>query len=286
MLREEAWTDAGISRTHQASVNLAYRVRGTGPAILLLHGTSANHAVWEPVAEQLTDRATVIAVDQRGHGRSDKPDSGYDGGAFADDVLTVLDALDVPQAIVCGHSLGARNAWVAAARHPERISGVIAVDYTPYVGTPVLDQLATRVAAGDRVFDDIAEIEAYLADRYPRLPLDAVQRRARWGYRQLPDGRWIPLAPGDVLGKVVDGLRTPWDAEFTAVGVPMTCIRGTDSAIVDDEAWAMALNVRSDVRWVVAETDHYVPEEHPDLIVSELVRLLEAPESSPARPQR
>lgn len=267
---------AGLSWTRGAAVNLAFRVQGEGPAVVLLHGTSANFAVWEPVAESLSARAKVISVDQRGHGRSDKPESGYDGISFAADIITVLDALGIERAIIGGHSLGARNAWVAAARNPERVAAVLAVDYTPFVEKDALDTLAVRVAGGDRRFADTAEIEAYIADRYARMPLDAVQRRARWGYQQLEDGGWIPLAPAAVLAQVVDGLRTPWDQEFAAVSVPMTCVRGVDSAIVSERAWLAAKDSHSATRWVEAQTDHYVPEEDPGLIVSELTRLLEA----------
>ena len=73
-------------------------------------------------------------------------------------------------AVVVGHSLGARNAWVFAAEHPDAVLGVVAVDYTPFIEGEVLDTLERRVAAGDRRFADVAEIESYLAKRYPRMP--------------------------------------------------------------------------------------------------------------------
>ncbi|QYM64615.1 alpha/beta fold hydrolase [Microbacterium sp. Se5.02b] len=182
----------GLFRTRGADVDIAFRVRGEGPAVVLLHGTSANHAVWEPVGDALADRATVIALDQRGHGRSDKPVAGYAALDFADDVITVLDALGVADAVIAGHSLGGRNAWVTAARHPDRVSGAVVVDYTPYVEAAVLDELDIRVAAGFRSFDGVLEIEDYLRGRYPAILPGAIERRARWGYLRAADGRWIP----------------------------------------------------------------------------------------------
>lgn len=267
----------GTNRTRGAGVNLAFRVVGTGPALVLLHGTSASHAVWEPIADALASRATVVSIDQRGHGRSDKPETGYDGASFAADVVTVLDALGIQRAVVAGHSLGARNAWVAAAKHPHRISGVIVVDYTPYVEPTVLDELDVRVAKGDRSFDNAMDIEKYLEDRYPRLPLAAVRRRAKWGYWQREDGSWVPLAPAFAMKQLVAGLRIPWDQEFRDVGVPMTCLRGVDSAIVSEAAWLAAQDVCPQARWVVVDdADHYVPEEQPEMVVSEVVRMLDA----------
>ena len=267
----------GLLRTRNAEVNLAFRVQGQGPAVVLLHGTTANHAVWAAVAEELAAQATVISVDQRGHGRSDKPAFGYAGTDFADDVLTVLDALGLEQAVVGGHSLGGRNAWLAAARHPERVRAALVVDYTPFVEAEVLDELDVRVAGGFRPFRDPDAIRAYLTERYPRILPDAVERRARWGYRQQPDGSWHALADAEAMRQLIEGFRTPWLDEFNAVQVPMTHLRGVDSRIVTPASWAAARAVRPGDRWIeIPDADHYIPEEHPELITAELLRLLGA----------
>jgi 2-(acetamidomethylene)succinate hydrolase len=209
----------GLSRTRGAGVELAFRVRGSGPAVVLLHGTSANHAVWEPVGDLLADRATVVALDQRGHGRSDKPDRGYAGDDF--------------------------------------------------------DELAVRVAGGFRAFADVAEIEAYLAARYPRILPGAISRRARWGYRPMLDGRWAPLASPAAMAQLIDGFRTPYDDEFRSVASAMTHLRGDASAIVSEGSWERAQQDRPDDRWVdVATADHYIPEEHPDIVAAEIARAL------------
>jgi len=267
----------GLSRTRGAAVDLAFRVVGEGTPLVLLHGTSANHAVWEPVANLLASRATVITVDQRGHGRSDKPLSGYDGASFAADIVTVLEALGIRRAVLAGHSLGARNAWVAAALYPNRVAAVVAVDYVPFVEASVLDALQARLAGGDQVFETVAEIEDYLQRRYPRIPTDALARRAQWGYRLRQRGGWVPLAPPDALRQVVDGLRAPWDHEFRDVRVPMSCLRGADSAIVSKTAWDAARESRPNARWqVVDRADHYVPEERPDVVADELLTVLDS----------
>ena len=268
--------DDGMLRTAGASVNLAFRVQGEGPPVVLLHGTSASHAVWTSVAQGLPD-AKVITVDQRGHGLSDKPASGYTGADFADDVITVLDALGIERAVVGGHSLGGRNAWLAAARHPDRVSAAVVVDYTPYVETAVIDELEVRVAAGFRSFTGVAEIEQYLRGRYRRILPEAVERRARYGYRQAADGTWVPRADPEAMRQLIDGFRTPWDAEFRAVTVPMTHVRGSDSLIVSPAAWEAAKADRPHDRWVVVDdADHYIPEERPGLIAAELDRVLGA----------
>ncbi|MGW8482754.1 alpha/beta fold hydrolase [Microbacterium sp. NPDC055903] len=263
--------EGGLLRTRGARVDLVFRVRGSGPAVVLLHGTSASHAVWEPIAKALETEATTIAVDQRGHGRSGKPQAGYTADAFADDVVAVLDALGLERAVIAGHSLGARNAWVAAARHPGRVAGVVCVDYTPWVDAHVLDVLRDRVAAGDRAFADEAAVREYLQDRYPLLPSDAIARRAAWGYHDAGDGSLRPLAEPGAMMQLIDGFRTPWDDAFRTFTAPARHIRGSASAIVGEDAWAEARAARPEDAWLtVPDADHYVPEEKPELVADEI----------------
>lgn len=266
----------GMQCTRGLPVDIAFRSRGRGPAIILLHGTSASHAVWDPVAEQLAHRSTVICIDQRGHGRSGRSPGQYSGPDFAQDVINVLDALEIERAVVGGHSLGARNAWLSASLAPKRVTAVLAVDYTPYVESSVLTELANRVAGGDQGFATVAAVETYLRGRYPLLPTAATARRVRWGYRQTADGSWRALAEPAAMVELIAGLRTPHDKEFGAVASPMTHIRGARSRIVSPEAWATAQAARPQDRWVVdPKSDHYVPEENPALIAAELARLLD-----------
>ncbi|MDQ1124497.1 alpha/beta fold hydrolase [Microbacterium trichothecenolyticum] len=267
----------GVSRRTGGTVPIAYDVAGTGPAVVLLHGTSASHAVWDPVVDVLRTSATAIALDQRGHGRSAKPPVGYAADDFAADVVHVLDDLSLERAVVVGHSLGARNAWVAAARYPDRIAAAVCVDYTPFVAPAVLNDLRDRVAAGHRAFADIDEVEEYLAARYVRLPPDAVARRARAGYRRDADGRWWPLADPSAMSHLIDGFGREWAEEFEAAAVPMVHVRGVDSRIVDHDAWDRARRLRPRDRWIVVDgADHYVPEECPDLVAAETLDLLNA----------
>jgi len=266
----------GLSRTRGLPVDIAFRMRGSGPAVILLHGTSANHAVWEPVGDLLENHATVVALDQRGHGRSDKPASGYTGDDFVSDVVAVLDALGIEKAVVAGHSLGGRNSWLAAARHPDRVVAAVVVDYTPFVEASVIDELGARVALGFRQFADVDEIESYLRDRYPAILPGAVARRARWGYQRMEDGRWFPLALAQAMSQLIDGFRTPYDEEYRRVPTRMTHLRGSASRIVSQLAWEKAITERPDDRWVIVHgADHYIPEELPEPVAAEILQSLE-----------
>ena len=103
--------------------------------IVLLHGLSQQRHFWGPVVSRMRG-GRVIAVDLRGHGEASVTDGGIDVGTdidvgmerLAQDVIEVLDAAGVSQAIVVGHSWGASVALHAAAAHPQRIRACALID--------------------------------------------------------------------------------------------------------------------------------------------------------------
>ncbi|MGA0272445.1 MAG: alpha/beta fold hydrolase [Ilumatobacteraceae bacterium] len=104
--------------------------RGDGePRWLLVHGLASNARLWDGVARRLaTSGATTVAVDQRGHGLSDRPDDGYDMATVADDLAHLADALGWETAFLAGQSWGGNVVLEALARHPERFLGAVCVD--------------------------------------------------------------------------------------------------------------------------------------------------------------
>lgn len=107
------------------------RSDATGPPVLLLHGLGGTRRSWDRVAPSLRP-LPVLALDARGHGDS-ASGRGYSLAACADDAAVALDALGLSRVLVVGHSWGGAIAVTLAARHPERILGVVALDggFTP-----------------------------------------------------------------------------------------------------------------------------------------------------------
>jgi pimeloyl-ACP methyl ester carboxylesterase len=101
---------------------------GDGPPVLLLHGLASNARIWDLAAPLLAERARVAALDQRGHGETDKPDEGYDYDAFARDVSAAIESLGFERPVVVGHSWGAAVALDYAARRPDGVRGAVLVD--------------------------------------------------------------------------------------------------------------------------------------------------------------
>ncbi|GAC1325716.1 MAG: hypothetical protein NVSMB13_09370 [Mycobacteriales bacterium] len=108
----------------------ATRWPGAGPPVLLLHGLASQRRFWNLVVPGLVGRdgPAVLALDQRGHGDSEQPATGYDTETVVSDALTALDSLGLSRVVVVGHSWGATVALALAAAHPERTLAVVAID--------------------------------------------------------------------------------------------------------------------------------------------------------------
>lgn len=96
-----------------------------GPTVLLLPGPTDSWRSYEPVLEHLPRWMRSIAVSQRGHGESDKPDAGYGVGDFAADIVGLLNALRIERAILVGHSGSCLVARKVALDYPERVAGLL-----------------------------------------------------------------------------------------------------------------------------------------------------------------
>lgn len=138
------------------------------PVVLALHGITANGLSWARVAHHLAGRATLVAPDLRGRGRSGRLPGPYGIAAHADDMAAVVDALGVGRVVLTGHSMGAFAAALTAVRHPDLPAGLLLVDGG--VGFPVPagldpDELITSVIgpAMRRLSMTFPDREAYRA---------------------------------------------------------------------------------------------------------------------------
>jgi pimeloyl-ACP methyl ester carboxylesterase len=146
---------------------------GSGPALVLVHGTTADHARWAPVRPALEERFTVYACDRRGRGASG------DGPTYAlerefEDVAAVVDGIGGPVDVV-GHSYGALCALEAATR-AKNLRRLVLYEPPIFAGIPttprgLLERLEARLAAGDR-----AGVVATFLEEVARVPPEQLVR--------------------------------------------------------------------------------------------------------------
>jgi len=207
--------------------------RGQGPSLCMVHATGFHGRVWDQVIHHLPGRH-VIAVDQRGHGRSGG--SGFDSWAdFGRDQAAMLEALDVKDAVGIGHSMGAHALVQAAAYQPGRFSQLVLID--PTIFAPVDYHLPLPApgtlhpaAARKNHFESAQSMFERFAGR---PPYDVFQRQAlmdycRHGLRPADSGSGFQLACDPAFeGKIYPLARQNLGifASIRALQVPVLVLR-------------------------------------------------------------
>ncbi len=111
-------------------MSLNYKVSGTGPPLIILHGFLGSLDNWQTHARSLSDMATVYIVDARNHGRSPHyPEHTY--ALMAEDLKNLMDEQGIAKASLLGHSMGGKTVMEFANRYPEMIEKLIIADISP-----------------------------------------------------------------------------------------------------------------------------------------------------------
>lgn len=142
---------------------LFYEDLGTGRPVVFIHGWTLSSAIWRDHPRSLAaEGLRAVAYDRRGHGRSSKPESGYDYDVLADDLAALLDGLDLEDVVLVAHSMGSGEVVQYFARHGgARIGKVMLVapttpfslrtDDNPHgVDRSLYDQMAAALTADRR----------------------------------------------------------------------------------------------------------------------------------------
>jgi pimeloyl-ACP methyl ester carboxylesterase len=274
-----------IAKTQVEVGDLLFDVRlavpPSGPTALLLHGFPENASMWDDIATRLADmRVRSVAPDQRGYSPGARPSAveAYGIDELVGDVVGIVDALGLQSIHVVGHDWGAVVAWHFAARHPERVSSLVAVS------VPHPRAVASAMASSP----DQRERSAYIGffRKEPEKAEELLLRNDSAGLRALFRGSAV--AEGEVDGFVRKmnepgalraalswyGAAATGDAEKAGpVSVPTTYIWGEDDiAIGKEAAEACGDHVQADFRFVpVPEVGHWVPEEQADLVTEQVL---------------
>jgi pimeloyl-ACP methyl ester carboxylesterase len=160
-------------------VALYYEEAGEGePPVLLVHGWCCDHTYFAPQVEHFVERGhRVVAVDLRGHGKSDKPHQRYAMQDFADDLAWLCQRLEFTKPVVVGHSMGGIVAFDLAARYPHLPSAVAMLD-----AAVVLPSAARAAIPGllEELRDpDYRNVLREYASRALFIPTDDEQREER-----------------------------------------------------------------------------------------------------------
>ncbi|AKG36361.1 alpha/beta fold hydrolase [Paenibacillus durus] len=181
-----------METVRREGVHISYSDQGQGEVIVLLHGFCGSAEYWEKVIPILSGSYRVIAPDLRGHGSSDAPLGAYTIEQMADDVLSLLDALDIPKVTLLGHSLGGYITLSFAQRYASRLTAFGLIHSTAYPDSIEAKEkrLKAVAAIGSQGITDFVDgfVPGLFAPETTESSPELLQRAREIGFKTPPQG--------------------------------------------------------------------------------------------------
>ncbi|WP_241127734.1 alpha/beta fold hydrolase [Novosphingobium terrae] len=270
-------------------IRLHYVIGGKGPLLVLLPGWPETWWEWHKIMPELARTHRVVAVDLRGMGGSDKPESGYDKKTMAADIGALIRSLGADKADVAGHDIGSMVAFSLAATRPDLVRKLVLVDVAPPDNSlkswPMLPGVGTF---GDKVGDGSTAYvwwfafhqvkglpEQLLADgriRYAQdwffhyltrdeASIDALDRAVYQSAYTSKDAiragdAWYQAFPQDIVD----------DESYSKLAMPVLAVGGPGYGWLKSVLSART----SDLRVVKSDVGHFIPEEDPQFLASQM----------------
>jgi pimeloyl-ACP methyl ester carboxylesterase len=249
-------------------------VPGRAP-FLLVHGLASNARLWDGVARLLAGAGhQVAAVDLRGHGRSDKPDTGYDFATISEDLRALIGGLGFDRPVIAGQSWGGGVVLDFAVRFPGLTRGIVPVDggLTDLRDAfPTWDVCWQRLAPPQLVGLPLSDVQGYFAQSHPDWPAEGVAGSLA-NFEVRPDRTIAPWLTRDRHRAILEAMWSQRTADlWAALRVPalIVPVDGGESdwtsakrvAATAAEAAMRASGVPCRVQWFSG--DHDIHAQHP-----------------------
>jgi haloacetate dehalogenase len=283
---------------HQRQVNgvdITYRIGGSGPGLLLLHGHPQTHVIWHKVAETLAQYFTVVAADLRGYGDSSKPAAddehrNYSKREMGRDNVELMRELGFSTFSVLAHDRGARVAHRLALDHPQSVNRMVLLDIAPTLSMYTQTNEAFARAYWHWFFlIRPAPLPETLIEANPEQFLRSVMGSRSAGMAPFTDEAFSEYLrclqqPGAARGICEDyrasaSIDLEHDRADIAAGhrlnLPLMVLWGAEGIVgrcfEPLKEWQQ---VATDVRGKPLPAGHYIAEEAPDMLLAEVLPFL------------
>ncbi|MBA1248926.1 alpha/beta fold hydrolase [Pseudomonas luteola] len=283
------------AQCHVNGIDIAYRIGGSGPGLLLLHGHPQTHVIWRKVAPMLAERFTVVAADLRGYGDSGKPPADpqhltYAKRTLAQDNIELMQTLGFDTFDLLAHDRGARVAHRLAMDHPAAVRRMILLDIAPTLAMyNQTDEAFARAYWHWFFLIRPAPLPETLIDADPDLYLRSVMGTRSAGLAPFMDGAFEEYLRCLKLPGTARGICEDYRASATIdlehdcadraanrmLTMPTLALWGADGIVGKCfDPLAEWKKVASDVQGRALPGGHYLPEEVPEALLDEVTAFL------------
>ncbi len=265
-------------------MKLFFRKIGQGPALIILHGLYGSSDNWLSVAKSINHKFTVYLPDQRNHGRSPHDDK-HDYNSLSNDLLEFADDQKLASFFLAGHSMGGKTAVHFAVRYPERVSGLVVADITPFRDADKNPRALEQHKNIIRAFSELKisdassrkEIDERLSlmissERIRSLIMKNLERDTDTGFRWKLNIR----ALHDNIENMMEGLPLPGDDYQEITGFPVLFLKGEFSDYLQDDDIPHILKIFPGAEFrVIKNAGHWIHSDNPEAVSESLLSLLD-----------
>jgi esterase len=252
-----------IKDFHIVTTNTALKA----PWLIFLHGLTGSSANWRKITPAFQDRYNILSYDQRGHGKSLKPQTGYAPKDYASDLHFIMRSMGIETANIIGHSMGGRNALSFTNLFPENVLKLVIEDIGPdYSDGNDLAKLLksvpvpfpSKLKAKEFFLNDLGD---------PKL--------GNFLYTQIKENEkreavWI-FDINNILETIEEGQRNPQWNEIKALKCPTLVIRGERSKSLPLETFKKMISTNSHIKGVeIKNSGHWVHFDQPQAFINAL----------------
>lgn len=236
-----------------------YQVYGNEdhPKLVFLHGLMGFGANWRRIVSDFEPQFHILTYDQRGHGRSFHPESGYAPEDYANDLLNILDQLGWEKIHLVGHSMGGRNALNFASRFPHRVISLTIEDIGPEGNPSDVQKYQDLLGRVPTPFSNKKEAKEFLLNDFGN-PVLGNYFYSNLTEKESGDVDWRFSKQG-ILDSVTFGRAVNRWKEVETLQVPTLLVRGETSTELTVEIYEKMLQTNPKIQGVTIEgAGHWV----------------------------
>jgi esterase len=255
--------------------NFHYSISGNSqaPWLVFIHGLTGSSANWRKIIPAFEADFNILVYDQRAHGKSFAPPSGYAPEDYAGDLKFLMDSLKIKKANPVGHSMGGRTALCFTNLYPERVEKLVIEDIGPNRSEENGSLLAKRLAAIPVPFENRMKAKEYLLNDFgdPKLGMFLY---TNIGEDEKGSAVWkIPM--NHIIETIEIGRSTDRWFEIKGLKCPTLVIRGENSNELSREEFLTMQSMNSLVRGVeISDSGHWVHFDQPQEFIKAVQEFL------------
>lgn len=206
---------------------------GEGPALVFLTGMGCSVYIFKSFAPHFADKFHVLALDRRGHGDSDYPETGYDPDTLTEDLRQFLDTLKIDQVILVGHSMARIELSRFAVLHPERLLKIIFLDaaydssslefQTVMAKNPLPKIVPKWPKDNPDNFEDFVATVKRLSPALAMIWGEVMEEQTRHTVKTTPDGKVVDKM-SEAISRAIKDTLASHKAEYSKIRAPVLSI--------------------------------------------------------------